>query len=517
MGSGTARGDRPARFRDVFASGEFRALYAASTLSWLGDYIARAAITAMVFDLTGSTAASAAAFAISFAPWLLGGSVLVSIAERYPYRQVMVWCDLARMVVMVVIAAVGFSLPLAALLALLLASSLFTPPFDAARSATLPAVLGPDRYVTGVAVNTATTPPAQITGYFLGATLATVDPRLALLINAATFGLSAILVRTAVRSREPGLSQERRTGLLRETADGFRLVFTNPALRALVLLVFCGSLFAVVPEGLGAAWAARDADGLGRAWAQGLLMGAVPLGLVLGSLAVTRLVPVSWRRRLLRPLALATPLALVPALAQPPILVVAGLALASGFAIGALLPVANGEFVQALPNAYRARAFGVVSAGLQLLQGSAVLATGALALHINLAVVVGLWSLGGVLLMIVMIVKWPSPQAFADAGAQAAAMNAAGSAATPARKPVPPGPTPNRPAPPAPPTPVPPTASPVPPTASPEEPVAPVPPVPTQAPEQASPTPPASRRGLLAVIGAARRRNGHAQPGTIDE
>ena len=57
MGSGTASVDRPARFRDVFASGEFRALYAASTLSWLGDYIARAAITAMVFDLTGSTAA----------------------------------------------------------------------------------------------------------------------------------------------------------------------------------------------------------------------------------------------------------------------------------------------------------------------------------------------------------------------------------------------------------------------------------------------------------------------------
>ena len=112
---------------------------------------------------------------------------------------------------------------------------------------------------------------------------------------------------------------------------------------------------------------------------------------------------------------------------------VAGLALVSGFAIGALVPVANGEFVQALPNAYRARAFGVVSAGLQLLQGAAVLATGALALRIDLAVVVGLWSLGGVLLMIVMIVTWPSPQAFADAGAQAAAMNAAGSAPAPDR------------------------------------------------------------------------------------
>ena len=89
--------DRAARFRDVFASGEFRALYAAGLLSSVGDYAARAAVTAMVFDRTGSAAASAAAFAISFAPWLLGGPLLVSIAERYPYRRVMVWCDLARM------------------------------------------------------------------------------------------------------------------------------------------------------------------------------------------------------------------------------------------------------------------------------------------------------------------------------------------------------------------------------------------------------------------------------------
>jgi hypothetical protein len=451
--------DRPPRFRDVFASGEFRALFAASTLSWVGDYIARAAITAMVYETTQSVAASAAAFAISFAPWLLGGSLLVSIAERYPHRQVMVWCDLARMAVMVVLAVTSADLPLAGLLALMLLSALFTPPFDAARSAMLPAVLGPDRYLTGVAINTATAPPAQITGYFLGASLATVDARLALLINATTFGLSAVFVRTGVRLRAPGLSQERRTGLLRETGDGFRLVFSNPVLRALVLLVFCGSLFAVVPEGLGAAWAAREPDEADRAWAQGVIMGAVPLGLVLGSLVVSRMVPPSARRRLLRPLAFATPLALVPAVLDPPTMVVAGLALMSGFAMGALVPVANTEFVQALPNAYRARAFGVVSAGLQLLQGAAVLATGALALRIDLPSVVGVWSLVGVLLMIVLVSTWPAPQEFADAREAAAAMNAASTAAL---------------------------------------------------------VSPPARRGLSAVMGAARPRSGQPRPGTME-
>ena len=84
--------ERPATFRDVFAVGEFRAIYAASTLSWVGDYIARAAITALVYQSTHSVTYSAAAFAISYAPWLLGGSLLVSLAERYSYRKVMVAC-----------------------------------------------------------------------------------------------------------------------------------------------------------------------------------------------------------------------------------------------------------------------------------------------------------------------------------------------------------------------------------------------------------------------------------------
>lgn len=415
--------DRPARFRDVFASGEFRALYTASGLSWIGDYAARAAITAMVYDHTESVAASAAAFAISYAPWLLGGSVLVAVAERYPYRRVMLACDLARMVLMALLAVIGSSLGIPLLLALLLLSALFSPPFDAARSATMPQVLGPDRYVAGVGLTTATGPPVQVIGYFLGAAISTVNPRLALALNAISFGLSALLVRYGTRLREPALRRESRTGLLRETADGFRVVFANPALRALVLLVFAASLFAIVPEGLGAAWAAHRDDGLGRQWAQGVVMAAVPAGMVLGALVAGRLVRPSWRQRVLRPLALATPVALVPTIIDPPIGAVAVLALLSGLATGALVPLANGEFVRAVPAAYRARAFGVVSAGLQLLQGAAVLATGALAQQAYLPTVVGLWSLGGVLLVLGVLAVWPGAAVFAEARARAELAN----------------------------------------------------------------------------------------------
>lgn len=421
MSSGTPRGERPATFREVFAVGEFRAIYAASTLSWVGDYVARAAVTALAFQVTHSVVASAAAFAISYAPWLLGGSVLVALAERYPYRKVMIICDLARMVLMAAVAIPN--LPLAAVLVLLLASALLAPPFEAARSATLPSVLPGDRYVVGVAVHTTTAQPAQVAGYLLGAALAGHEPRLALLINAATFAISAAIVRWGVQDRKPALAVERRTHLLTETIDGFRLVFGTPALRAIALLVFGGALFVIVPEGLAAAWAAEVAVESNQGWTQGMIMAAVPLGWILGGLSVTRLVPPSTRRRLIRPFAVLAPLALVPALTSPTAGVVALLAGLCGFAMGGLVPVANGMFVRALPDAYRARAFGVMQGGLALLQGGAVLVTGALAQAYSLPVVVGLWSLGGVLLMGLLVSIWPPARSFDDATAAAHAAN----------------------------------------------------------------------------------------------
>jgi MFS family permease len=411
--SGTAPdSERPATFHDVLASREFRAVYAASTLSWVGDYLARAAVTALVYQNTHSVAYSAAAFAISYAPWLLGGSVLVSVAERYPYRTIMVACDVIRMVLMAIVGLFPH-MPLAVVLLLLLASALFSPPFDAAKSATMPAILPGDRYVVGVALTTATAQPAQVVGYALGSAIAGVGqtgPSYALLLNAVTFAVSAILVRFGLRLRPAALDRARRSDLLHETVDGFKLVFTHRTLRFLVLLVFCGSLFAVVPEGLAAAWAALlTGHDKPSGWTQGVIMAAVPLGSILCALTVTRLIPPARRRRLLRPLGLATPLVLVPAVFEPRVFGIAVMAGLCGFAIGGLVPVANGEFVRELPAAYRARAFGVVQGGLQLLQGGAVLITGYLAHLWTLPVVVGLWSLGGVVLMIMLWLTGPSP------------------------------------------------------------------------------------------------------------
>ncbi|MGN9777956.1 MFS transporter [Micromonospora sp. H33] len=407
----------PATFREVFAQREYRAVFTASTLGWIGDYIAKAAVTLLIYRETESVALSAAAFAVSYLPWLVGGPLLATLAERHPYRRVMVTCDLVRMALLLIIAIPWMPSP--AILALLFLATLANPPSQAARSALMPLILSGDRLVVGLSVNASVGQAAQVVGYLAGAAIAAANPAAALLVNAATFGASAVLLRFGVADRPPAMTAAHRSHLLRETGEGFRIVFGTPVLRAIAILVFSAMLFSIVPEGLAAGWAGRHSDDMERGAAQAVIMAANPVGFILGGLIVGRAIAPARRLALMRPLAVLAPLTLVPALFDPPPLVVALLAAACGFAVAGMLPMANGLFVRALPDGFRARAFGVMATGIQVIQGFAVLVTGLLAERFSIPLVVGVWSATGVLLMTLAALSWPSP-ATVDAAVTAA-------------------------------------------------------------------------------------------------
>ncbi|MEU8407669.1 MFS transporter [Micromonospora sp. NPDC048842] len=414
----------PATFREVFGQHEFRAVFMAGALSWIGDYVAKAAVTLLVYQQTRSVALSAAAFAVSFLPWLLGGPVLAALAERYPFRRVMVACDLIRMALMLLIAIPG--LPYQAVLVLIFAATLANPPSQAAKSALIAQLLTGDRLVLGLSLNSSVGQAAQVVGYVFGAAVASVDPEAALLFNAVTFGLSALLVRLGVRHRPAVMDPEHRSHLLQETRQGFGIVFRTPVLRAIAVLVFSSMLFSIVPEGLAAAWANEEGRGtVSAGTAQAAIMVANPIGFILGGLLVSRLFGPARRLKLMRPLAVLAPLMLVPVLLDPPPLVVALLAALCGFAVAGMMPMANGLFVQALPNGFRARAFGVMATGIQVIQGLAVLVTGMLAERFPIPIVVGLWSAAGVVLMAVATLRWPDRQTVNDAITAASLANAA--------------------------------------------------------------------------------------------
>lgn len=410
---GPRTGDRPATYRDLFSVGEFRALYAAGALSGVGDYLSRVAVAAIMYEATGSVLASAASIAVTYLPWLAGAPLLVALAERYPHRRVMLGCDLGRLVLVGIAAIPG--LPVLLLPVLMFGAAMLAPPFESSRSALLPRILAGDRYVLGLSVNGVTTQITQVGGFVLGGVIAALNARAVLGADAVTFGLSALLIWAWVTPRAAAPRAAERTGLLRETAAGFALVFGDRVLRSIALVVLAGIAFTVLPAGLSAGWA----DDLhGGTATQGLIMAAEPVGMAIGGVVIGRLTPPALRPRLIRPLAMLVPLSLVGALAAPPLPVVLLLAVLTGFAMSMLFP-ANGLFVRALPDGFRARAFGVMQAGLQLVQGTVLLGGGAVATVLGAPRTVGSWALVGLAVMAAVTMLWPREADFRRAFARA--------------------------------------------------------------------------------------------------
>ncbi|MEU6714332.1 MFS transporter [Nonomuraea sp. NPDC046802] len=389
-----------ATYRDVFAVGEFRALFAAHLLSLLGDQLSKVAISVLVFGATGSTLLAAIAFGVSYLPWVVIGPVLTALSDRFPRRTVMVACDLARAVLIGLLVIPG--LPTAMQVIMLFASAVFAPPAQAARSATLPEVLDGDKYVVAGGVNELSHQLAQVIGFAGGGALVSVLPaRGALLVDAATFAISALLVAAFVH-RRPVAARRERTTVARDTAEGVRLVMSDRRLRAYVMLACIGAACTIAPEGLMTAYAARLGGGESTA---GLLLAAMPLGCVVAAIVYGRFTAPARRWRLVRPMALLSCLALVPMLADPPVWAVLALLVVAGYGTGFQVAL-NARFVQAVPAAHRGKAFGVAVAGMMGGSGLATALAGALAdLFGNPALVVGLCGVAGVGLM--ALVRWP--------------------------------------------------------------------------------------------------------------
>ena len=189
-----------ATYRDVFAISEFRALWSAQLTSVAGDQLARVALTVLVYARTASALLAAVTFMLSVVPVFIGGITLAGLADRFERRRVMIACDLLRCALVLVMALPG--VPLALLVGLLAVVTLISAPFTAARAAIYPDLLSGDKYVVGTAVTLTTNQSAQVLGFALGgAAVALVGTRTSLVVDAATFAVSAAIVRCFVRPR----------------------------------------------------------------------------------------------------------------------------------------------------------------------------------------------------------------------------------------------------------------------------------------------------------------------------
>lgn len=302
--------DRPGWHVRLFGSPEFFRLWLVQVVSATGDWLGLAAIIAFANDLyLGDPSAAAAAISLVVSVRLLPGFFFAPLAgvlvDRFDRRRLMISCDLARAVVLVL-------LPFADGLWALVVASLFLEAFtllwSPAKEAITPHLVPHDHLTTANSLNLAagygTAPVAQL--LFAGLAglsawlvsvgtfdfLETNQTALAFYADALTFCFSALMIsRLALPSRR----RERTAGgprvdaraTLRELKEGWQYVFINPTVRAVNLGLATGLIGGGMLIPLGAVFATEVLDA--GAAGYGLFTTALMFGVAAGVVGVSLL------------------------------------------------------------------------------------------------------------------------------------------------------------------------------------------------------------------------------------
>ena len=402
----------PASMLSLLRNVEFRILTITQFFSIVGDQLARVALSVLVFDRTDSSLQAAIAYALTFVPSAVGGPLLNGLADRLPRRSVMIVSDLARAPLIAIIAIPSIPLPLAFIVLAL--AGIFEAPFTAARAALLPDVLQGDQYTAGLASSQITNQVSQVGGFGVaGVLLLAWSPSVLLLLDAASFVMSALLIARLVSYRPaahvPRVDQPTAwwKHAIPDARTSLDIVLRVPATRGLALLAWSVCFFSIGYEALGAPLA-RDTGS--AHWTVGLLLAMQPLGSVIGAIFAVR-IPRANRDRATNFLGLLCVAALLGGLAEPPlwILLVMGVLSGIGMAFGVFL---SATFVQRVAPEVRGRALGLVGSGLFISQGLGVLLAGSIASAVDARVAVGILGAAGTVSVVGIL--WVSSQASSD-------------------------------------------------------------------------------------------------------
>ncbi len=393
----------PARttFRDVFAVREFRALWFSEVLSVAGDRLALVAITLLVYNHTRSPLLAAIAYASGYVPWVIGGLFLADLADRRPRRTIMVVCDVVRTVLVAGMAVPH--VPIWVLVALLFATTMFAPPFESARAAITPDILPGELYPLGAAVIQTTFLAGQVLGAVGGGlAVAFIGVRPTLVIDAATFVVSALFIWLGTRARPAAARPEIvQPSPLARMRGGFGLLFGDQALRTLLMFGWLVAFY-TIPEGVAAPYAARLGGG---PIATGLVLASTVFSTMIVTPLFTRLVRPRRRLAWMGPLAVLTCATLVLTALRPGL--AASLVIVSlSAAVGVYQIAANTAFVVRVPNERRAQAFGIANMGVIVGQGAAFVAAGAAAAGVAPAVVIAVGGGIGAIIGLVLTLRW---------------------------------------------------------------------------------------------------------------
>jgi MFS family permease len=399
----TGRSSRRTSYRDVLAYGEFRVVLSAWVISMLGNVVSHVALAVLVLDRTGSPLLSALTFALGFVPYAVGGALFSAVSDRYPVRRVLVAGDLVQAALVAAMVVPG--VPVWALLGLVAATGVVAPVYSGARSAALPDMMSAEAFPLARALLRMVAMGSQIVGFAVGgALLVFLEPRGLLVLDAASFALSAALLRFGTLARPaPGArsgADAGRRSITRDSWTGVRLALASRRVRPLLLLTWLPPMFAVVPEGLAAPYVERlDAPDSGL----GVLLGATAVGSVVGAVALGSWASAATRERLVVPLALVQLAPLLAFVLHPSLLAAGSLLVLVGLGTTYELGL-DQRLLAALDDGNRGVVLSISSSGLMLSQGLGFALAGAAAELLPLtAVIAGSGALG--LVVVALLVR----------------------------------------------------------------------------------------------------------------
>jgi hypothetical protein len=352
-------------YRELFATPEFPALFATVSAQVAASTVTGIALATLVYDATGSPLLSAVSlFGAQFAQ-VVGAATLLSAADRLPPRAALAGVAAFTGLTTAALAVPG--LPVAALLAIVLAQGLAASIGGGVRFGLLAELLPAEGYLLGRSLLNLSVGAMQIAGFAAGgALLAAFSPASVLLAGAALSLLAALAARTGLTARPPRAAGR---ASIRATWRGNRTLFASPARRAVYLglwvpnglIVGCEALF--VPYSPGAA---------------GALFVAAAAGMLAGDLVAGRLLPARWRRPLTTPVQLLLAVPYLAFAAGPPLPVALVLvAVASVGYSGSLL--LQDRLVELTPPGLSGQSLGLHTSGQGTMQAVGATLAGALA------------------------------------------------------------------------------------------------------------------------------------------
>ncbi len=277
-----------AAVRELMKDRRFALLWLGQAINTVGHGLTIVALATLLVRTHGAgtlgvvLAADSAAMGVTL---LVGGVV----ADRYSRTAVMACSDVLRMVSVLGYALSPASTPVTVLALFAVLEGCGFALFQPAWRAVLPQIVPADRLREVNAVVQATNRGGLLLGTGLGGVLvATVGPRPALLVDAATYAVSMttllLIALPAAAEHDPGGLRDG----LREAREGIAVVWRKPWVTVVMLQGTVQVLLAFGPMRVLTPLVAEERYGPG---AYGVLAACVPAGMILGSLVALRLRP----------------------------------------------------------------------------------------------------------------------------------------------------------------------------------------------------------------------------------